>query len=342
MDWGLAKVLPEGGRRRRAAAAPAASRDRSSGRCAAARRARRLAGRQRCWARRPTWPRSRPGARSSGVDERADVFGLGAILCEILTGQPPSPGRGPCEVRAGRRGGDLADALARLDACGADAGAGRPGPRLPGRRAAGPAPRRRRGGRRGDGLPGRRAGAAAGRRAGAGQGRGAGRRGAQAAQADVALAVAIVSLVALGGGGGCLAEAAKRRPPWPAARVPIHGVEILRDQAGAARDDPARWAAAVEAARHVEIIGGDAGTTRRAGGACGRRAGRPAPWPAVERWSRPWRRRGSWSPRVTGGASTSCGRCWDTGRRGCWDTGRRSGSTVWTSKPRPSRRCSRC
>jgi tetratricopeptide (TPR) repeat protein len=54
------------------------------------------------------------------LDRRADVFGLGAILCEILTDQPPYMGRSSEEVRRKAANGDLADARVRLDACGAD------------------------------------------------------------------------------------------------------------------------------------------------------------------------------------------------------------------------------
>jgi tetratricopeptide (TPR) repeat protein len=54
------------------------------------------------------------------LDERCDVFGLGAILCVILTGKPPYRGeRG--EVLRRAQQADQADALARLDRCGADA-----------------------------------------------------------------------------------------------------------------------------------------------------------------------------------------------------------------------------
>jgi serine/threonine-protein kinase len=53
------------------------------------------------------------------VDERSDVFSLGSILCEILTGQAAFTGRSKGEImrKAGRC--DVADAFARLDACGA-------------------------------------------------------------------------------------------------------------------------------------------------------------------------------------------------------------------------------
>ena len=55
------------------------------------------------------------------VDERADVFALGSILCEILTGQPAFTGRTSGEIQRKAALGDLADAMARLDASGADA-----------------------------------------------------------------------------------------------------------------------------------------------------------------------------------------------------------------------------
>jgi hypothetical protein len=52
---------------------------------------------------------------ASRVGKASDVFGLGGILCVILTGQPP--------YTEARRvlAGDVTEAFARLDGCGADA-----------------------------------------------------------------------------------------------------------------------------------------------------------------------------------------------------------------------------
>ena len=119
MDWGLAKVLAPGGCRRRVAAAAAPEQMTRRPHPAERLGRRRVAGRQRAGHARLHGRPSRPAATSSALDERADVFGLGSILCEILTGdaalyrpgrqrglsQSPArrPDRGACPARRLRR-----------------------------------------------------------------------------------------------------------------------------------------------------------------------------------------------------------------------------------------------
>jgi tetratricopeptide (TPR) repeat protein len=55
------------------------------------------------------------------LDERVDVFGLGAILCKILTGEPPFRNQGRLDIWLQASAGDLSDAFSRIDKCGADA-----------------------------------------------------------------------------------------------------------------------------------------------------------------------------------------------------------------------------
>ncbi len=55
------------------------------------------------------------------IDERSDVFGLGCILCEILTGHPAYAGASEDEVYAKAMRGATVEACSRLDASGADA-----------------------------------------------------------------------------------------------------------------------------------------------------------------------------------------------------------------------------
>ena len=54
------------------------------------------------------------------IDERSDVFGLGGVLCAILTGQPPYVAAGGDAAREMAAAVRLDPALARLDGCGAE------------------------------------------------------------------------------------------------------------------------------------------------------------------------------------------------------------------------------
>jgi tRNA A-37 threonylcarbamoyl transferase component Bud32 len=116
MDWGLAKVL---GFHRQTASAPGPnSSSVQTLRTAMAGLASQAGAVLGTLAYMP--PEQALG-RVAELDERADVFGLGAILCEILTGQPPYAARGSLEAHVQAAGADLADAFARLDGCEVDA-----------------------------------------------------------------------------------------------------------------------------------------------------------------------------------------------------------------------------
>ena len=114
MDWGLAKVLPRGGTVEDASAGLTKSQatviaTARSGSDSDLSRAGSVMGTPSYMA-----PEQARGEIEE-VDERADVFALGSILCEILTGQPAFTGRNSGEIQRKAARGELAEAVARLD-----------------------------------------------------------------------------------------------------------------------------------------------------------------------------------------------------------------------------------
>ena len=125
MDWGLAKVLAEGGiadeerpSRKQEHAEHISTirkpRSDSTGGFGSDTEAGTILG-------TPAYmPPEQAKGEIANLDPRADVFGLGAILCEILTGRPPYGGQSFEEVRRKATSGELTDAHARLEASAAD------------------------------------------------------------------------------------------------------------------------------------------------------------------------------------------------------------------------------
>jgi serine/threonine-protein kinase len=119
MDWGLAKVLKEGGGALESPNRPAPEDSPVATVRSGSDVDESLAG---SVLGTPAYmaPEQAAGALER-VDRRSDVFGLGSILCEILTGQTAYTGRSVQEVVRKALKGDTEEALERLDGCGAEA-----------------------------------------------------------------------------------------------------------------------------------------------------------------------------------------------------------------------------
>jgi serine/threonine-protein kinase len=115
MDWGLAKVQP--------LRAPASAGESTLGVVFRTKRPGSTGGDEEPTGVVGTPPYMAPEqarGESEELDERADVFGLGGLLCVLLTGQPPFTGPTRDAVLRKAAAGELAEALARLNSCGAD------------------------------------------------------------------------------------------------------------------------------------------------------------------------------------------------------------------------------
>jgi serine/threonine-protein kinase len=194
------------------------------------------------------------------VDRRADVFGLGSILCEVLSGRPAYTGRNNDEVFRRALRGDTTDASTRLDACGADADLV-----ALAKACLAPEPVDR---------P-RDAGVVAGRvtayLAGVQEKLRTAERELAVAEAraveerhrrklQVGLAAAVLALTTVGGLSGAYYLQQKQARAAAVDRT-LAEATTLRDQALAHADDPARWQAALAAIRRAEDAVGSSGSS---------------------------------------------------------------------------------
>jgi tetratricopeptide (TPR) repeat protein len=120
MDWGLAKVLAGGGRRPRGATE---SHEPTHGTKTSSTDSEDVATQAGSVLGSPAYmpPEQAVGAVDQ-VDARSDVFGLGGVLCAILTGRPPYVGDSPESTRRLAAQAKLDDAFALLDGCAAEPG----------------------------------------------------------------------------------------------------------------------------------------------------------------------------------------------------------------------------
>jgi serine/threonine-protein kinase len=117
MDWGLAKILPKDGPKREVVSQPATqtivARVGSQGETDLTVVGSAMG--------TPAYmaPEQARG-EIDAIDRRTDVFALGSILCEILTGEPAFTGNKSIEILKAAGRAETAAALDRLDHCGAD------------------------------------------------------------------------------------------------------------------------------------------------------------------------------------------------------------------------------
>ncbi len=253
MDWGLAKVLPQGG------VADDASAGKSRARDTVIATARSTSGIDQSQSGSvldtPSYmaPEQARG-EIDRLDERCDVFALGSILCELLTGGPAFTGRTSGEIQRKASRGELNEAGDRLNSSGADAdlinlAKDCLAPELEDRpRHVGEVATRISAYQTGVQERLRKAEIArAEEKARAEEAIKRARVERERLRLTVALAASILALVILGGWGAAWLFQ-QRRDRIAGVEATLARIQAIRDQAAADGADPARWRVALDAA----------------------------------------------------------------------------------------------